>query len=466
MPSISRTLAKWVTDLKYEDLPSAVIDRAKGVTLHSLASVLLGSQLPGGQQAVELMTSEESGVQNGATIMVHGNTVTKGGAAFTNSEMAMAGGKLDSFRMLTHPGTSIVPGTFVAAETSGASGKEFLTGLAAGYEVMERLAADFIPTVMARGFHAGPVVGIFGPAIAAAKILKLDEDQVNSTIALCVHLAAGNLEGPRSGGKALREGAAVRNAMLAVALAQQGHVGGETVLEGDAGFYHAYAGNNKGQLSHSFVGATQANLEKVTSELGKDWMFLETLSLIYSTAGYNIAHVDVTAQLCVEHDFKYEDVDRVEAVVNWLETQYPSPAFPSRREDIGKGKGSTAYHTAYGVVKRGFPVLNNQFAPSTGGEDPPEVLELMNRVTLIPSHEMTLFGPRITIYTKDGNSYTKQSTGREFMWDFEEEARRIRDVIPGIPIPEAQFEAIITTCRELDQHEKAAKLISLTLKQT
>lgn len=464
MPSISRTLAKWVAELKYEDLPSAVIDRAKGVTLHSLASVLLGSQLPGGQQAVELMTSEESGVQNGATIMVHGNTVTKGGAAFTNSEMAMAGGKLDSFRMLTHPGTSIVPGTFVAAETSGASGKEFLTGLAAGYEVMERLAADFIPTVMARGFHAGPVFGIFGPAIAAAKILKLDEDQVNSTIALCVHLAAGNLEGPRSGGKALREGAAVRNAMLAVALAQQGHVGGETVLEGDAGFYHAYAGNNKGQLSHSFVGATQANLEKVTSELGKDWMFLETLYRIYSTAGYNIAHVDVTAQLCAEHDIKYEDVDRVEAVVNWLETQYPSPAFPSRREDIGKGKGSTAYHTAYGVVKRGFPVLNNQFASSTGGEDPPEVLELMNRVTLIPSHEMTLFGPRITIYTKDGNSYTKQSTGREFMWDFEEEARRIRDVIPGIPIPEAQFEEIITTCRELDQHEKADRLISLTLK--
>jgi len=79
---------------------------------------------------------------------------------------------------------------------------------------------------------------------------------------------------------------------------------------------------------------------------------------------------------------------------------------------------------------------------------------------------MTLFGPRITIYTKDGNSYTKQSTGREFMWDFEEEARRIRDVIPGLPIPAAQFEEIITTCRELDHHEKADKLISLTLKQT
>src|SRR2546422_11541003 len=67
---------------------------------------------------------------------------------------------------------------------------------------MEGLAADSIPTVMARGFHAGVVFGIFGPAIAAAKMMRFTEDQVNSTIALCASLAAGNLEGARSGGRA------------------------------------------------------------------------------------------------------------------------------------------------------------------------------------------------------------------------------------------------------------------------
>jgi 2-methylcitrate dehydratase PrpD len=463
MASLSRQLAQWVVGLRYEDLPPEVVDRAKGVTLHSLASVLLGSQSRDGQQAVQLITAEEAGVRNGVSIMVYDTKVTKGGAAFANAEMAMAGGKLDSFRMLTHPGTSIVPGAFVAAETAGVSGKDFLTGLAAGYEVMERLAADFIPTVMARGFHAGPVFGIFGPAVAAAKILRLTEDQVNSAIALCVHLAGGNLEGPRSGGRALREGAAVRNAMLAVALAQHGHVGGETVLEGPAGFYHAYAGNNKGQLTYSFIGDTQTSLDKITAHLGKEWLFLETLYRIYSTAGYNIAHVDVTAQLCAEHNIRYEDVERVEAVVNWLETQYPSPAFPSRREDATPRPGSTPYYTAYGVVKRGFPVLRNQGADPAGADDPPEVLELMQRVTIIPSHQMTLFGPRITIYTKDGKSYTKQSTGREFMWDFNEEAHRIRDVIPGLPIPAAQFEAIVATCRDLDRQDRADTLIQLTL---
>jgi 2-methylcitrate dehydratase PrpD len=464
MASLSRQLAQWVVGLRYEDLPPDVVDRAKGVTLQGLASVLLGSLTPGGRQAIKLISEEEAGVKHGATIMVDGARVTRGGAAFANAEMAMAGGKWDTFRMLTHPGTSIIPGAFVAAETAGASGRDFLTGLAAGYEVMERMAADFIPTVMARGFHAGVVFGIFGPAVAAAKIMGLTEDQVNSTIALCASLAAGNLEGARSGGRALREGGAVRNAMLAVALARQGHAGGETVLEGDAGFYHAYAGNNQGRLTHSFVGDTHTSLDKITAGLGKHWMFLETLYRIYSTAGYNIAHIDVTAKLCQEHDIAYKDVERVEAVVNWLETQYPSPAFPSRREDLDSRPGSTAYYAAYGVVKRGFPLLKAHVDPA-GADDPPEVLDLMKRVTLIPSHAMTLFGPRITIFTRDGKSYTKQSTGREFIWNFAEEARRIREVIPGLPIPAAQFEEIIATCRDLDRQDRADRLVQLTLKK-
>jgi 2-methylcitrate dehydratase PrpD len=451
-PSLSRQFARWVSGLRYEDLPPEVIDRAKGVTLHALTSALLGSQLPEGKEAVRLMLEEESGTRNGTTMLVNGTKVTKGGAAFANSEMMLAGGKWDTFRMLTHPGTSIVPSALVAAEVQGASGKDFITGLAAGYEVMERMAADFIPTVMARGFHAGPVFGIFGAAVAAAKVMRFTENQITDTIGLCVNLAGGNLESA-----ALREGAAARNAMLAVLLAKQGHPGGEKALEGNAGFYHAYAGNNRGQLTYSFVGDRQTSMAKIAANLGKEWIFLETLYRIYSISGYNIAHVDVTAKLCEEHNIRYEDVDRVEAVVNWLETQYPSPAFPTRREDIGEAKpGSTRYYSAYGIVMRGFPLLPT-------GADPPDVLELMKRVTIIPSHNMSLFAPRITIFTKDGKSYAKQATGREFIWDFNEEARRIREVIPGLPVPARRFEEIIATCLDLERQERADKLTQLTL---
>jgi len=461
--SLSRDFAAFVADLRYEDLPPEVVDRAKGVTLQALSSALVAHNMPASRQALALAQDEEAGGGGRATALCSGARLTKAGAAFVNAETIFAGGKWDTFRMLTHPGTAILPAALAAAEAAGASGRTFLTGVAAGYEVMERMAAEHIPTVMSRGFHAGPVFGIFGPAVAAAKMVGFTEDQVNSTIALCASLASGNLEGPRSGGRALREGAAVRNAMLAVALAQQGHVGGETVLEGDAGFYHAYAGNNQGRLAYSFVGDTRASLDGITAALGKEWIFLETIYRLYHTAGYNIAHVEVTAKLCEEHGIRSEDVERVEAVVNWLETQYPSPAFPSRREDLQAQPGSTAYFTAYGVVKRGFPVLRR--ADPAGADDPPEVLDLMKRVTIIPSHRMTLFGPRITIHTRDGKSYTKQSTGREFMWDFDEEVRRLRDVVPGLPIPAAQFGEIIATCRDLDRQPRADALVRLTLKQ-
>ena len=461
--SLSREFAGFVANLRYEDLPPEVVDRAKGVTLQALSSALVAHDMPASRQALALIQEEEAGGGGAATVLCHGTRLTKAGAAFVNAETIFAGGKWDTFRMLTHPGIAILPAAFAAAEITGSSGKEFLTAVAAGYEVMERMAAEFIPTVMARGFHAGPVFGIFGAAVAAAKLQRLDADQIHSAMAQCVNLAAGNLEGARSGGRSLREGGAVRNALLAVALAKHGTPGGETVLEGEAGFYHAYAGNNRGELRYSFTGLNRTDLAKITAGLGRDWIFLETLYRIYSTAGYNIAHVDVTAKLCEEHNLRYEDIDRIEALVNWLETEYPSPAFPSRGIDIPPRPGSTQYFTAYGAVTGGYPSLRGG-EPGPGDTDPPEVLDLMHRVSLIPTMRRTLFGPRITIFTKDGRSFTREGTGREFIWDFQEEARRIREIAPGLAIPESQFAALIDACRNLDTLAPAAsQLIALTI---
>src|SRR5438552_2216379 len=100
-----------------------------------------------------------------------------------------------------------------------------------------------------------------------------------------------------------------------------------------------------------------------------------------------------------------------------------------------------------------------------GPRDRPEVLDLRDRVPLIPSHARRLLAPRITRFTRDGKSYPKQSTGRGFIWTFAEETRRIRAVIPGLPIPAAQFEEIIATCRDLDKQARADRLVQLTLKK-
>jgi hypothetical protein len=463
--SLSRELAAFVAGLRYEDLPPEVVDRAKGVTLQALSSALVAHDMPATRQALMLMQEEEAGGGGAATALCHGAKLTKAGAAFVNAETIFAGGKWDTFRMLTHPGTAILPAALVAAEIAGSSGREFLTAVAAAYEVMERMAAEFIPTVMSRGFHAGPVFGIFGAAVAAAKLGGLDAGQVHGAIAQCVNLASGNLEGIRSGGRSLREGGAVRNALLAVALARQGTPGGETTLEGEAGFYHSYAGSSRGELRYSFTGDNHADLAKITADLGKNWIFLETLYRIYSTAGYNIAHVDVTAALCREHNLTYADIDRIEAVVNWFETEYPSPLFPIASRGLGAAPsvGSTPYFTAYGAVTGGYPLLRGD-RPGPGESDPPEVLDLMQRVTIIPTVRRTLFGPRITVFTKDGRALTKEGTGREFIFDFETLVRRLSPIEPGLAIGAVRYAELVEACRRLGATDNAARrLIGLTI---
>ncbi len=463
-PSLSRRLAQWAARLAYEDLPSDVQALARSVTLQALTSALLGADQPPARMALRLMEDEEpSAVPMGATALVHGRALSRGSAAFVNAEMVLCGAKWDTFRMLVHPGCAVIPAALAMAQSTGCSGREFLAGVAAGYEVMLRMASDFVPTVMARGFHAGPVFGIFGAAVAAGKIARLDADGLHAAIAQCVNLACGNLEGARSGGQALREGVAARNALLAVALARQGVRGGETALEGPAGFYHAYAGNHEGRLAYSFTGALRADLEAIARDLGHQWRMRETLLRIHSTPGYNVAHIEATAALCARDGIRAGEVDRVECLVNWLETQYPSPAFPSRRTDTAPGPERPHYYVAYAILRGGFPVTKNVQA-GIGEPDPPGLQEMMARVRVIATQGQALLAPRITIHTRDGVAHTLQASGREFMMDFATLARRLMPVGPQVPIGAEGYGRLVQACRDLGQATDLSRLVALTLR--
>ncbi|MGE3916752.1 MAG: MmgE/PrpD family protein [Hyphomicrobiaceae bacterium] len=459
--SINRQLSRWVAGLTFAQLPPDVVDRARGVTLQALSSSLLGHEFPETKQAIRLVEEDEQGAKGAISALVEGRRFSRAGAAFINAEMIFAGGKWDTFRMVGHPNCAIIPAALMAAEATRCSGREYLTGVVAGYEVMERLAADFEPAILARGYHSGALFSIFGAAAAIAKIMRLPEEQVHGALAQCVNLAAGNLEGGRSGGRSVREGAAVRNALLAVGLARQGIPGGDTVFEGDAGFYFSYLGNKEGHLSHSFSGARTADLAAITAELGKSWRFLETIYRIYSTAGYNIAHVDVTAALCKRDGIHAEDVEHVECQVNWLETQYPSPAFPSKRTDLEPGPEQPHYYAAYAILAGGFPVTKN-VAQSVGEPDPPGLEAMMQRVRVVPSHTPPLFSPRVTIITRDGVAHTLQATGREFIMTLDELAGRLAPIGTVAAIGERQYADLVSACRHIDEAESIDRLIALT----
>jgi 2-methylcitrate dehydratase PrpD len=410
-----------------------------------------------------MIRREETRDPGGSTILVDGGKVTKAGAAFANSELIHRGGRLDLYRMLTHPGTTIIPAALVAAEAEGRSGRELITALAAGYEVPARMAGEWIPSTQARGFRSSPVYGIFGATVAAGKLMGLDEDGLANAIGIAVDLAAGNLEGPRTGSDSvsIHEPSAARSAILAILLAREGTRGSETALEGEAGFYHAYAGSNRGKLSYGFHGRKTASYATVTSGLGRRWEILDTALRIYAVGGSNLALIDVSAKLCIDNDIRPEDVLDVEAIVNEMETTYPSAAFPSSKS--GARVGSQHYYLAYGIVERGYPMSRGRTDGAAEPPDPPAVLELMQRVLIVPSRSRPVITPRITIRLRSGVSHTATATGREFMFDLREEIKRISVLAPDLPIARARFDEIVAAVRNLPNLDRAGRLIDLTI---
>jgi hypothetical protein len=468
--SLSRRLARFAAELHYDALPPAVIDKAKALLLHGVLTALLGAHYPAARRTTQLMKDEEQVARGGSSLIGDGTRVTKCGAAYANSEMMHITGQSDSYRMLTHPGLTVLPAALVLGESEHASGAQLISAIVAGYEVQERLSGDVLPSTQARGFRSSPIYGVFGAAVTAARLMGLDEDHLNSAIALAVNFAAGNLEGARSGGldTGMHEPSAARNGVFAALLARDGVKGGETTLEGEAGFYHGYAGSHDGRLTYAFDARDRTDLWQAAEGFGERWEILATIHKIYSTSGYNQPHVELAARLAADNRIDPGDIAGIDLEVNWLETLYPSPAFP----EVGKTakRGGTAYFCAYGLACGGYPVIGRPQAALAGLDgppppDPPSVLALIPLTRVTPSKERPLMTPRITVHLRDGRALTAEATGREFAWDLAEERRRCRDLLPGLPIPAAQADDLIDLVSQLEKSAAGAaeRILRLTL---
>src|SRR2546427_4419155 len=157
MSTASRPLAvqlgEFVAGLRFENLPSAVVDKAKAVVNHAVTVGMAGfgtERAGAARQAVlsqERLGTRRVGAGQGATLWVEGTRVTRVGAGFANGVAVAVNNQCDSYHMLTHPGVLIVPAGLATAEGEGRTGRELLTALVAGYEVQCRCARDFICVV-------------------------------------------------------------------------------------------------------------------------------------------------------------------------------------------------------------------------------------------------------------------------------------------------------------------------------
>ncbi len=460
--SLSRTFARYVTVLDYEALPPQVVDKMKASVLHALVVAIIGADTSHGKAAVGLAKEEESR-PDGATILADGARATRCGAAFANSKLMHATNQSDSYRMLIHPGPCLIPAGLASAELGQRSGQDLLTALVAGYEVEARIAGDFIPSTQARGFRSSPLYGTLGAAVTTGKLLGLDQDQMVTTLALACTFTGGTNEGPRSGGLEMmfHEPNATRNGIMAALLAREDVKGSEESLEGDAGFYNAFVGNNRGELSYVFQGTNQTSVAAVVDELGSRWEMLHVVPKIYPTAGYNCPVIELMTDMRAAHTLPASEIESITVDMNWLETTYPSPAFPNSTR-TSPGVGSTHYFTAYTCVHGSYPPLRARIeAGEASPGDDPAVMALLKRVEVIGHKDRLAFAPRITVRMRGGTTYQGEYQGTELEWNLATETRRITALFDNMDWPNEQLEGIVETVSRLEEESSLESLLRL-----
>src|SRR5499426_3223078 len=471
------TLGDFVAALTFQALPPTVVDKAKALVNHALTVGLAGaasSRSVAARRAVieqESLGARRTGRGQGATVWVDGTRATRAGAAFANAVTVAVNNQCDSYHMLTHPGVLIVPAGLATAEGEGRTGQELLTALVAGYEVQCRCARDFIPSTPAHGFRASPVYGILGCAATTAKLLGLDTREIGHAIALAASFAGSLIEGQRTGARDadFAEAQAARSGMWAASLAAQGFQGAATALEGEGGFYNAFTGSNKGDLTYTFTGPPRTDLGEIVADLGRRWEMLDVKFKIYPTPGFNQPVVWLASEVAARHRLVADEIEHVTLEMNYLETLYPSPRFPRPPAPDGSGFGRTAYMLAYTLIAGDYPVLEanvedpRDAGASTGAELAARVAALQKKVEILGVVGRDCFAPRLTVALRDGRRVTGEYNGEELMWDFRRDAEVLRHFVPGLPIAPDQYDRFVAAVAGLDKAGSVDEVVALTL---
>ncbi|HUG35543.1 MAG TPA: MmgE/PrpD family protein [Candidatus Limnocylindrales bacterium] len=299
--SAARRLARFALGLRLRDLPPAVVEQAKLLTLDTLGSCLASSTMDFGRAVIR--AAETLGGAPQSSVVGSGARVAPANAVLANGTLAH-GLDFDDTRedAIVHTGCVAVTSALAVAEAQGASGAAALEAAVAAVEVMCRVGLTVPGRFHARHFHPTSLTGSFAAAASAGKLLDLTEDQLVCAFGICGSQAGGIIEylGDGSWTKRLHPGWAGHAGVVAALLAQAGFTGPDRVLEGEHGFYAAFAG-----------GHDEARLTAGLDTLGRGWEISELTYKPYPCGSIAHPYMDCAARLRERHALRPEQIAEV-----------------------------------------------------------------------------------------------------------------------------------------------------------
>jgi len=215
------------------------------------------------------------------------------GASWVNCNAASALDLDDGHRLaMGHPGATVIPAALAVAERAGATGREFLAAIVAGYEVGVRSSVARVPWYKDRMYSSG-IWGVFGAAAAAGKLLGFDEATLQSAIGNAASYGAFPPGGLQANYSMVKEviGWAGMTGCAAALLAQQGFIGPEDVMD--------YSGRwDTAQLVDGL-----GNAER--------YAILSTYFKPYAVCRWAHSSVDAVLELIGRHGLRHDEIQRI-----------------------------------------------------------------------------------------------------------------------------------------------------------
>ena len=367
MDDYSQNVADHVAGVRFEDLPEEAIGAAKGATLDTLAAMAAGSRAPGLEAMIGL--AQGWGGRGEAVVIARGLEVPAPVAAWLNGTMARALEIDDCVDFLpVHPSASAVPALLALAQAKGGlSGRNFITALAVGQDLIIRMGLALRHNAMETGRNN--LFKIFGPAAAVARALELTPGKTLQALGISFAHAVGDGQGALDGALSLRlqQGLVAQGALLSGLLAEKGFTGAKDFLLGRWGYLRVWEPEPK--------------LEYLDT-LGREFMGARISIKPFSSCRATHPAIDLTLSLIRENDLAAQDIQGIRIRVSpEMHNLVGSPHEAKIKPDSGPAAQFSLQYTAAAAVCRG-DVFLAELEPEVFTD--PEILNLAARVEVVP----------------------------------------------------------------------------------
>ncbi len=415
--SISRIMAEYAVNLKFEDLPKEVVETTKRFIYDSIACAYGGYHTKDVNIIRDLYN--DMGGKEEATVIGLGEKIPAVNATLVNSLMIRALDFNDIYWKddPSHP-SDIIPAALSAGELVGASMEDVIVAIVLAYEFEMRLCLFAKPGVRQRKWHHATLTQFVSP-IVAGKLLGLTVNEMVNAIGINGshnHTIGCPTAGKLTMMKNTVDPMAVQAGVFAALMAQKGYSGTEKVFEGKEGFMDAFIGwnakddkeNPTEMMGRDGISEWSWDVNALIGNLGDSFKIMECGMKAFPTEALTHTHISCALNAMKNNNLDYTDIEEVKvtAFAQAYDILFdPTKYRPESRETADH---SLPYCMAAAIVDK--KISTSSFNAEKLKD--PRIFEVIDKIKGEPSIEFEKMFPakqpsKVVVKTKDGKEFSE-----------------------------------------------------------